>query len=383
MEVGSQFDNCSLVNSSELIIANLIDVTTNAASFVLLLLFLALLVLHKACKTTLQRLLLCLTIVTALYAMVTSLNIELQFDFQTSAEFKFCKWIGFSNAWISNLIELFSLAFTVQLITITYQSFKGREINFLNSCRKHPVLAEIVCILVITLLPLSYLSKPLADKTFGRSGTLCWINVTCKGHSRSGNENAYLSVIMLFLHLTVTLAFAILIIVITMNTVKVRYSRGEYVGTIRKTAFLIIVIAITLFIRTAQFGVYMAINFKNETTTEYRYVAYDSTLYSITNVMVPLGFAVYLYSPKKLGITSLRKAAKQWGCCKRRSIYRNMKNTIGDDDGLVSIESSIKQDSPSQTTAFRSKYTNQFTDITENVSMSSPQYGTLRTHGLS
>ncbi len=153
MEVGYQFSNCSNLTVPRLERANLISVVCSATSFLLLLVFLALLVLYRAYRTTLQRLFLYFTIATALDAMVTILNIELRFDVNP----RLCGWIGFGEEWMSNLTELFNLAFTFYLITTAYQRFKGRELTCLGGCRKHPVLTETVSVFAIIIFPLSYL----------------------------------------------------------------------------------------------------------------------------------------------------------------------------------------------------------------------------------
>ncbi len=172
MEGNSQFTNCSSLTIDRLKRANTIIVTFCAVSLLLLLLFLAFLVLYRAYRTTLQRLFLYLTIATALDFMVATLNIELQFDVTP----KFCAWIAFGDVWTTSVIELFHFCFTAYLIATAYQKIRGRQIQCLGGCRRHPVLTEIICTTaIIFLLPLSYLWVPIYHHTYGLDGAVCWV----------------------------------------------------------------------------------------------------------------------------------------------------------------------------------------------------------------
>ncbi len=391
MEVGSQFNNCSSLILEQSKRANLISVVCSATSFLLLLLFLALLVLYRAYRTTLQRLFLYLTIATALDAMVTILNIELRFDVDP----RLCGWIGFGDVWMSNLIELFNSAFTLYLISTAYQRFKGREMRCLGGCRRHPVLTETVSVFVIIIFPLSYLWVPAVHHTYGLGETVCWIknyDQNCSEVNNSRTDVTILEVFDLSLHLIVILSFTTLIIILSMLVIKLRHSKEENLETVGRAIFMITMIAISTCIRVGQFGVNLGIQFFNVTINEYLYDSIDNPAYTISNLMVPLGFAVYLYSPRKLGIKSLKKAAKQWMCCRHCHSHRSetkkkrtktdpQNSGIIDDDGLESIETSVEQDVPSHTTGYSSPYTNEFTDITEIVSSleckSTPRYGSV------
>ncbi len=179
-----------------------------------------------------------------------------------------------------------------------------------------------------------------------------------------------------------------------MFVIKLRHSRKENLETIGRAVFLIAMIGISMCMRVAEFEVNVATQFFHVTINDYSYDAIDNSALYISNLMVPLGFAVYLYSPRKLGIKSLKKAAKQWMmCCRHCHSHRSetkktqtksdpQNSGIIDDDGLESIEFSVEQAVPSHTTCFSSPYTNEFTDITEIVSSleckSTPRYGSMK-----
>ena len=374
----SQFNNCSGQGISLLKRANLISVAFSAASLLVLLVFTALLVFYRAYRTTLQRLFLYLTIVTALDCTVSVLDVELQFGVDSV----FCTWIGFGDVWTSNLIELFNFSFTVYLIITAYQRLKGREIQCLGGCRRHPVLTEGVCVTITIILPLGYLWVPFYHHSYGLAEAVCWIKKyqsNCDDVKDYALDSITFEILNLSLHIIVIITFIALIIALSVLIVKLRGSPRESAGTVGRALFLVVIIGITTCIRVAQCVVNIGTAFLHWKINDYLHDSINDCGYTISNLMVPLGFAVYLYSPSKLRIRSLKRAAKKWVCCclrhrqksktkKKRTKSDPTRNGIIDDDGLESIESSIEQDIPSHTTGYSSPYTNEFTDITEIVS---------------
>ncbi len=106
----------------------------------------------------------------------------------------------------------------------------------------------------------------------------------------------------------------------------------------------------------------------------------------VLNLLVPIGFAVYLYSPKKLSIKSIKQEALNWsGCCYRRKklLIRgtNMRHTNIDDGDLKTIHNSSAGYVPSHTTWITAiPYTNEFTNIEESIMLNSGEakYGAIK-----
>ncbi len=389
MEVDNQFTNCSHLSIHRVKIVNLISVVFSAASFLLLLLFLAFLVLYRAYGTTLQRLFLYLTIATALNAMVDMFSIELQFDVDDKS--KFCAWIGFGDKWTSNTIELFNFCFTVYLITIAYQKIRGRQLHCLGGCRRHPVLTEVLCTLVIIFLPLSYLWVPAYHRTYGLGDTVCGIkrfDKNCEEVKYHKLDSTILESVSLSLHMIVIFSFLTLIVILSVLLFKLRKSREESLtlSTVGRALFLMFMIGISTCIRVSQLGVNISIHFFSITVNHYFYDAIDNSAYTLSSVMTPLGFAVYLYSPRKLRIRSLKRAVKKWMCrccydCYSKRQELASPHTI-DEDGVGSVKTSIVRNDPSHTTPISTPYTNEFTAITE-VTSHTPNSHTPNSQGRS
>ncbi len=102
--------------------------------------------------------------------------------------------------------------------------------------------------------------------------------------------------------------------------------------------------------------------------------------------MLCIGFAVYLYSPKKLSIKSIKQEALNWSrCCylrKKLLIRRaNKRHTNIDDGDLKTIHNSSAGYVPSHTTWTTAiPYTNEFTNMEESTMLNSGEtkYGAIK-----
>jgi hypothetical protein len=345
------------ISDSKLKRENLIIAGTGV---LLLVLLLALLVLHRAYKTVLQRLFLYFITATALHNVVITLNIQLQFGFHR----ELCGWVGFCNVWTANLLDLLNFSFTVYLIATAYQRFTGKRLQCLGCCRRHPVLTEILCVVTAILLPLSYLGLIYRD---------CWVRKQDNDYNEVWDDEDcdedYGAVVITdlvdpVLQFTSILSFLVLMMIISMLARQKKFGRA---------VFLIVMVSLSISISVVLVLIDMCV------------IKHHPTLHTcghiLSNLFVILGIGAYLYSPRKLSIKSLRRAAGKWTCCERFRHYRQLGiNTnpsgIADDDDLVSAEISVEQDIPSNTIALTAPYTNGFTDITEIVN--STNYGTIQ-----
>jgi hypothetical protein len=359
---------------SELKRASLIGVVFSGASLLLLVLLLAVLVLHRAYRTSLQRLLLYLITAAILSNVVITLNIQLQFDVHS----KFCEWVGFFDVWTTNLLDLLSLSFTVYLIVTAYQEFNGKRLQCMWCCRRHPVLTEILFLIVVTLLPLIYLLKPVLRHSFGLGVFACWVKTLDENCTELVNHEVMVTVdvVDLVLRLANILSLLALIVVVCMPVTKLRRNRVETVG---RAVFLVLMIILSRSITVAFFVLDMIPNLADKLPL---YPAVSISGCILSNLFVILGVTAYLYSPRKLSIKSLRRAARKWTCCERFKHHGKRRvNTkpsgITDDHELASVEISVEQDIPSYTIALTAPYTNGFTDVTEIMnSHRTTKYGT-------
>ena len=388
MEVHSQFINCSNLTIAALKRANIISVTFSSASLLFLLLFLIFLLRYRAYRTTLQRLFLYFTFATALDAMVSILDIELQFDVDHKS--RFCEWVGFGDVWATIEIELFYFCFMVCLITTVCEKIRAKQLHCcLAGGRKCRVLAEVLCIVGIVLIPLSYLWVPQYHNTYGLDGSTCWLkrfDKNCSMIRHYDVDFTTIGTINIALHVIVFLTFIVLIVILSMLIVKLRKSKDEGIGTVVRAIILIIVLSISMCIRMAQFGINVGVNFFSINVNESLNEVIANAGNAAANLMVSLGFAIYLYSPR-----SLAKEARKWICCKCWCCSKTKRNQhraeplIGtatiDEDGLGCVKTSIVRNDPSYTTSISAPYTNEFTDVVSHTpeSQMRSKYGSINT----
>jgi hypothetical protein len=200
---------------------------------------------------------------------------------------------------------------------------------------------------------------------FGLEYRDCWIRKLDKDYEAVATT---IDVVYLVLRLTSILSFLTLMMVTSMLA---QQKKGEAVG---RAVFLIMMICLSISIIVVFVVIDVGKRIFLPTVTTCGHI--------LSNIIVILGLGAYLYSPRKLSIKSLRRAARNWTCCKQFKHYRQRgkkPSGIIDGDDLVSAEISVEQDIPSYTTALTTPYTNGFTDITEIVnSHRTTNYGTIQ-----
>ena len=381
MELQSQFLNCSdLPPVHELKKVNLINTVFTTASLLIQLVILALLVLYKSWKTTLQRLFLYLTLVLALNTLIQVNNVEIQFNIDPD----FCAWIGFFTVWTDILIELFSISLIFYLIAVTFQELKGKQLCSFkkNLCSKRQkILMEVVFTCLLVCLPLILTWWPYKYHLYGKGETTCWIKSRDENCTLL-NDTKITSGIELLentLHSIVIISFVALVLTFSVMLIKLGQSRAHNCKTMGRAIFLMVVVGISMVYRICR----LVVNgFYGNSVNHFYYDLIDNSVYELANVLIPLGFGMYLYSPSKLRIKSIKQAAKKWPCyCPKRQ-----SDLLVEEDGPGSLEDSIVRNVPSHTTytsPHSSPYTNEFTDITEIVSSQeckiTPHYGTIPT----
>ena len=394
MDLQSQFPNCSdLPPVHELKKVNLINTVFTTASLLIQLVLLALLVLYKSWKTTMQKLFLYLTLFTVLNTLIKVCNVELQFDIGPSPRtaghsLGFCAWIGFFTVWTDVLIELFSISLIFYLIAVTFQKLKRKQLCSFkkNLCSKRQkILMEVVFTCLLVCLPLVFIWWPFTKHLYGKTVTKCWIKSTndnCMPLNDSNFTKVTTTGIETTLHSTMAISFMALVFTFSLMHTKLRRSRAHNCQTMGRAIFLMVVVGISMVYRICRLVVDQIVQRNPRKVDFFYYALIDNSVYELVIVLVPLGFALYLYSPSKLRITSIKEAAKKWPCyCPKRQ-----PDLLVEEDGPGIHEDSIVRNVPSHTTytsPHSSPYTNEFTDITDIVGTwecgKPPQYGTIPT----
>jgi len=86
------------------------------------------LVLYKAYTSTLQRLLVHLTIVTCLHDVSFVLQLEHQFEYYGQKQF--CAFVGFLDMWTSTMVHNFIIGINVFIVYTVYKQLSARQSVF-------------------------------------------------------------------------------------------------------------------------------------------------------------------------------------------------------------------------------------------------------------
>lgn len=366
--------NLSNITVHQAKIVNYSNTVSSAIGLALILLLLSLLILYKAYKTTLQRLFFHYTTATAITFTSAVLNIELQFDVDRS----FCSWLAFLSQWWYLTVQLFGLILIVHLSAATYLKLRSKSLLpcFSKISKRCAIVMEVLYTILAVLLPLSYLWMPIKQHKYGLSQSLCWIKAHDELCNRIKEEIWFYGALISFLRLLVTIVFLALIVMLHLVIMtKYQQNRDSRCNSLCRAVVLLVIFSTSVVAMLLDNIV--SLPNMNPLINDFLYDLIYGLVQTIINALLPVGFAVYLYSPNKLRFKSLKKAAREWCKCEwvcphqmRRSARHRARPPRGnrtENEDSHTFESSIHYSAPSHTT-YSSPYTNEFTHITEIIS---------------
>ena len=382
MEAKSQFHFCP--NFSDLTIyqakvANYSTTISSAICLSLLLLLLGLLVLYKAYKTTLQRLFLEYTTAVAITNVVRVLNIELQFDVNKN----FCNWLALLEQWWVMTVQILALSLVLYLFSETCQKLRSRPPFpcFKNVSKRSAIVIEVLYTSLAVLLPLAYVWVPMKHHKYGLAQSLCWLVTYDTNCNEIEGGKVYVNVyenLIFTLQSIITLLLLGLIMLFYVMILRYQWNReSRFNNNVCRASVVLLVLCITVLAKLSETITNLGyLGILNLPINAFYYDVIDDLIQTIAGTTLPLGFAVYLYSPNKLRPGSLKKAAREWHegkwtcahCCSPRASNKDF-NTY---------ESSNQYFTPNITT-YSTPYVNEFINIAEMTEYQTvPQYGTIQ-----
>ena len=312
----SQFQFCP--NSSNFTIlqgkiANYSYAITGALGLTTTLVLLFLLILYKAFKTALQRQFLYFTLAVAVSDIIQVLNVELQFDVNRD----FCSWLGFLDQWTSLSSNLLVIGLVVYISAVTCQKLRPAKSIGLHSrtiSTKCFVLLEVSYLCAVISIPAAGFSVLLKERRYGLSESLCWLRVYDEGCHPVKNHSSSFSIVVLFLHV---IMLAILFLMVPFHVMILKYQPNSEVSrnTSCRASILLAIVFASIVARVGESASYLI----KHPVNQFYYVLVDEIVQSVINNLLPLGFAGYLYSPKKLKLSFMKEAVKRW--CVRTEVY--------------------------------------------------------------
>lgn len=370
--------NCSNLTIEQLKHKNLAISISAMVCFLLTAAILFLLIFYRAYKTILQRFFHYLTVVTLLHLLFISMDIQLQSNWSHGPEL--CKWLGFIRQWTATMTYFFVFVITVYLIGKVYRELKNTStISFnMQHERFRYFLCEGVVITGVVLLPLTFLWIPFYHDTYGIYSTSCWIqkvDIHCKKSIGSIEQIAMVSVLRIIM-IVVIVSFFILSVLFCRLACYYRDTRKTHLRTIRQTFLLMCFFAISSLIELTGLIMYAYSAISERAVDSYIFwVVYDIAM-PFSQLVIPSGFLVYLYSFR---LKSIKRVSGEWKavgrvccticlkCCHSKSISLSDSQieALHLSTDVPTAPTSTRVSPPSQT-YFSIEYTGDFTTITDN-----------------
>ena len=384
MELRSQFQYCpnsSALTTDQAKVANYSYVISGGLGLTTTLVLLSLLILYKAFKTALQRLFLYFTLAVGISDVIQVLNVELQFEGSRD----FCSWLGFLGQWTSLSFRLLAIGLVLYISAVTFQKFRSHSLCLCSKTvsTKFIVFLEVLYLSAIILIPGAGLSVVLKQHEYGLSESTCWLKVCNDTHDPMKNHSSYYSLVNLSAPIFQTillLALLVLMMMFHLTILKYQQSREVKHSSLCRSLLLFSIVLISMMAKLCEAAVNL--HPKRFSVNYFYYDLFDELIQTIINNLLPFGFAVYLYSPKKLKLASMKKAFQEWHdcyalcsyCCRGSRVcwfikYKRSQpsNDNVDDEDSNTFEGSVNYSTPSHTT-YSTPYTNEFTEITEILS---------------
>ena len=306
-------------NWSNISLAHVTDVglpgrIVSSVCLVVTTLTLLLLIFHKAYTSTLQRLLLYLTIVTVIQEPCLTVGYTTQFEY--SGHKKFCDAIGIFWQWSNTVGYLLTLAMIVFLPYKIYEQFKGNPFPRLSRSRCFRIALECLFVFIVLVLPLAYIlpfisaftncAYFLLQSEFCRVSFMSIVNCTTQ-QLVSSLVPSYVAAIDFIGIFIVTTALSVVFCCLAREY---RETRITLRRTLILLVFFVAYIVISLIFST---GVYAAKPDILAKLLIFVKVVLAAVL-PVLAAVFPLGFLFYLYYFNLFHWRAIKRAAAEWRC---------------------------------------------------------------------
>ena len=305
--------NCTNFTGEQLQILNLARSLSGVTCLIIVTLILLLLIFYKAYKTTLQRLFLYITTMTALEEIAFSLAIEHQFDYPKQTVI--CMFVGFLLEWTVSITNYLILCKIFFLLYVVCSNLRGSPLKCTSPAKRKWMFAllEIGCVIFSILFPLTYLYVPFMHKTYNLAGGWCWIRTINEQCKNVGLKDQIVLGYGIFegvglLSIVLTSLFAV---IYCRQAYIHKVVRHQHLITLRQTLFLLGFLVASVVALSLGFAVriYTGVVQVEENYALWLTLAIAPPIYQ---AIYPIGFLVYLYTLQKFKKDSIKKALSEW-----------------------------------------------------------------------
>lgn len=316
----------------------LYNYTFTISSMVTLLLtagVLAAMVFYRAYRTTLQRMVIYLTLTIMVYFCMSSLSIQLQPNlFRKETGDTLCQWTGYIQISANTASLVLSLEISVYLLFMMWHQAKGKPLPVPS--RSQTLALELTGLFVGVVIPPCLLAVKIDE--YGVGGAVCWVKIYANSNCNDTKEVDTLGVAIFTIYTAFSsinlIAYAILVSLFFWLGCKFQQSRAQYMKTAKRTAILM---ALLVVYTAVQLGSVVVIYFMLKQNL---YLRKGELLFCVltplSQLMRPLAYMYYLNSIKKFRWQVAKSTAGEWRdswrlCCLR------LRHWVGRKEGRVMI----------------------------------------------
>ena len=353
------FSNCSDLSIKDIATINLAFCVTGGVCCCIAIFITLLLVICRAYKSVLQRLFLYVMVATIVRELFLAASIEHHFKYDGQEQV--CIWIAFFYDWGGIIKFVHMVGIMTYLFFLVRYVAKGETAPRLLQTKFRRVVAEVLYILVSTVISLGYATVPLFTHKYGLAGSWCWI--------KELDENCHLTLTGLLDQLLNGYVFYIfggVIGSVMLIAVAVVYSRLPL--TLREARLLlrkisIIIVCFLVFIIIVLVALSMRVI--TATTKAYQRPAVwliVAVAFPIALLLFPIAFLFSFYPIRKA--FNLFKGKISCRFCKKDKPVHNKPRVRFQEPTEVPTFPVSTRVTPASSTFFHVPYTNEFTHIT-------------------
>lgn len=326
--------NSNITNLHMIQIYNYTYSIVSMVTLVLTAVILVATIFYKAYRTTLQRMVIYLTLTIMVYFCTSSLSIQLQPAIFKHTGDVLCQWTGCIQVCANTCSLVLSLEISLYLLFVMGRQARGKPIPTLTTPQM--LFLELTCLFVGVVIP-SCLWITKVEK-FGVGGAICWLELYPNSNCSFTKELEILGLGLFVSYTIITsidlLAYMVLVGVFFWLGCKFKQSRVQYMKTAKRTVILVALLVIFMFI---QLGSMTVIYFMWKRRLHLRIGEIVFCIVTpISQLMRPLAYMFYLNSIKLFRWKVTKLTAGEWReswrlCCLR------LKHWVTGKKGMVLI----------------------------------------------
>ena len=323
MDVVHDERNRSNITLAQMIDGSLSGRIASTVCLVVITLILLLLIFYKAYTSTLQRLLLYLTITTVIQEACTTVGYyTIQFEYGEHE--MFCDIINIVWQWNDTVGYLLTLAMIVYLPYKIYEQIKGDPFPRLSRSKCCRIGAECLFIFVVLVFPLTYI-YPWSYCELGHWCSTDVIDLNCTFVWNIGQNLVVMFNLFDLMGIIGVIFTIVLSIVFCCLACKYREARQPFLRTLCRTLILL-----GLFVASTTITLLLKILLPSDLVylVDYWYIIelVNGAVLPVTQIVFPLAFLFYLYSFNLFRWRAIKRASAEWrcfrGCCEREDVLR-------------------------------------------------------------